>query len=202
MEKNQKVVQKVCTRCEETKPIAQFKRLLTLRQSAFYLKRPTRTRLTVISTRCRTCWSETKRKTPLTLKEIQRKKLSGDLHTVMADLMTKELRQAIPERRARVMKEYWQKKKQEPLKQLKKNLQAQINTYCNRFNAYRANIATISKTKTPTPAQHAMLRQHSENYAQAKQIRDSLIKQLQEGKDIDPQIKIATLLKPTERSNT
>ena len=32
-----KVVQKVCTMCEETKPIAQFKRLLTLRQSAFYL---------------------------------------------------------------------------------------------------------------------------------------------------------------------
>jgi CHAD domain-containing protein len=116
--------------------------------------------------------------------------------------MTKELRRAIPERRARVMKEYWQKKKQEPLKQLKKNLQTQINAYCNRFNAYRANITTISKTKTPTPAQHAMLRQHSENYAQAKQIRDSLIKQLQEGKDIDPQILIATLLKPTERSTT
>jgi CHAD domain-containing protein len=120
----------------------------------------------------------------------------------MADLMTKELRQAIPERRARVMKEYWQKKKQEPLKQLKTNLQQQVAQYCNRFNAYRANIANISKTKTPTLAQHAMLRQHSENYAQAKQIRDSLIKQLQEGKDIDPQIKIATLLKPTERSNT
>jgi hypothetical protein len=199
MEKNQKVVQKACTMCEETQPIAQFKRLLTLRQSAFYLKRPTRTRLTVISTRCKSCWSRTKRKTPLTLKEIQRKKLSGDLHTVMADLMTKELRQAIPERRARVMKEYWQKKKQEPLKQLKKNLQAQINTYCNRFNAYRAN---INKLENPTPEQHAMLRQHSENYAQAKQIRDSLIKQLQEGKDIDPQILIATLLKPTERSNT
>jgi CHAD domain-containing protein len=113
--------------------------------------------------------------------------------------MTKELRRAIPERRARVMKEYWQKKKQEPLKQLKKNLQAQINTYCNRFNAYRAN---INKLKNPTPAQHAMLRQHSENYAQAKKIRYSLIKQIQEGKDIDPNILIATLLKPTERSNT
>ena len=199
MPTSQKVVQKVCTRCEETKPIAQFKRLLTLRQSAFYLKRPTSRRLTVISTRCRTCWSETKRKTPLTLKEIQRKKLSGDLHTVTADLMTKELRRAIPERRARVMKEYWQKKKQEPLKLLKKNLQTQINAYCNRFNAYRAN---INKLENPTLAQHAMLRQHSENYAQAKQIRDELIKQAQEGKDIDPTIKIATRLKPTERSNT
>ena len=195
----EKITNKVCTMCEETKPIAQFKRLLTLRQSAFYLKRPTRTRLTVISTRCKTCWHRTKRKTPLTLKEIQRKKLSGDLNMVMADLMTKELRRAIPERRARVMKEYWHKKKQEPLKQLKKNLQAQINTYCNRFNAYRAN---INKLKNPTPTQHAMLRQHTENYAQAKQIRDKLIKQLQEGKDIDPQIKIATLLKPTERSIT
>lgn len=202
MTNTHKVVQKVCTMCEETKPIAQFKRLLTLRQSAFYLKRPTRTRLTVISTRCKTCWHRTKRKTPLTLKEIQRKKLSGDLNMVMADLMTKELRRAIPERRARVMKEYWHKKKQEPLKLLKKNLQQQVAKYCNRFNAYRANITTISKTKTPTPEQHAMLRQHTENYAQAKQIRDSLIKQLQEGKDIDPQIKIATLLKPTERSNT
>jgi CHAD domain-containing protein len=113
--------------------------------------------------------------------------------------MTKELRRAIPERRARVMKEYWQKKKQEPLKQLKTNLQQQVAKYCNRFNAYRAN---INKLENPTLAQHAMLRQHSENYAQAKQIRDSLIKQLQEGKDIDPQILIATLLKPTERSNT
>jgi hypothetical protein len=199
MTNKQKIVQKVCTMCEENKPIAQFKRLLTLRQSAFYLKRPTRTRLTVISTRCKDCWHRTKRKTPLTLKEIQRKKLSGDLHTVTADLMTKELRRAIPERRARVMKEYWQKKKQEPLKQLKTNLQQQVAKYCNRFNAYRAN---INKLENPTPAQHAMLRQHSENYAQAKQIRDSLIKQLQEGKDIDPQILIATLLKPTERSNT
>lgn len=195
----EKITNKVCTMCEETKPIAQFKRLLTLRQSAFYLKRPTRTRLTVISTRCKTCWHRTKRKTPLTLKEIQRKKLSGDLNMVMADLMTKELRRAIPERRARVMKEYWHKKKQEPLKQLKKNLQQQVAKYCNRFNAYRAN---INKLKNPTPTQHAMLRQHTENYAQAKQIRDKLIKQLQEGKDIDPQIKIATLLKPTERSNT
>ena len=198
MEKNQKVVQKVCTRCEETKPIAQFKRLLTLRQSAFYLKRPTSRRLTVISTRCRTCWSETKRKTPLTLKEIQRKKLSGDLHTVTADLMTKELRRAIPERRARVMKEYWQKKKQEPLKLLKTNLQQQVAKYCNRFNAYRAN---INKLENPTLAQHAMLRQHSENYAQAKQIRTDLLKQAEQGKDIDPNILIATLLKPTERSN-
>jgi len=198
VEKNQKVVQKVCTRCEETKPIAQFKRLLTLRQSAFYLKRPTSRRLTVISTRCRTCWSETKRKTPLTLKEIQRKKLSGDLHTVTADLMTKELRRAIPERRARVMKEYWQKKKQEPLKLLKTNLQQQVAKYCNRFNAYRAN---INKLENPTLAQHAMLRQHSENYAQAKQIRTDLLKQAEQGKDIDPNILIATLLKPTERSN-
>jgi len=198
MPTSQKIVQKVCTRCEETKPIAQFKRLLTLRQSAFYLRRPTSRRLTVISTRCRTCWSETKRKTPLTLKEIQRKKLSGDLHTVTADLMTKELRRAIPERRARVMKEYWQKKKQEPIKLLKKNLQTQINAYCNRFNAYRAN---INKLENPTPAQHAMLRQHGENYAQAKQIRDALLKRAEAGEVIDPQTLIATLLKPTERSN-
>ena len=202
MTTTQKIVQKVCTMCEETKPIAQFKRLLTLRQSAFYLKRATRTRLTVISTRCKTCWHKSKRKTPLTLKDIQRKKLSGDLHTVMADLMTKELRQAIPERRARVMKEYWHKKKQEPLKLLKKNLQQQVNEYCNRHNAYRATVNKISKTKSPTPEQHAMLRQHRENYEQAKQIRDNLIKQLQEGKQIDPHIKIVTLLKTNERSNT
>lgn len=199
MTTTQKIVQKVCTMCEETKPIAQFKRLLTLRQSAFYLKRPTRTRLTVISTRCKTCWHKSKRKTPLTLKDIQRKKLSGDLHTVMADLMTKELRQAIPERRARVMKEYWHKKKQEPLKLLKKNLQQQVAQYCNRHNAYRA---TVNKLENPSPEQHAMLRQHRENYEQAKQIRDNLIKQLQEGKQIDPHIKIVTLLKPNERSNT
>jgi len=199
MTTTQKIVQKVCTMCEETKPIAQFKRLLTLRQSAFYLKRPTRTRLTVISTRCKTCWHKSKRKTPLTLKDIQRKKLSGDLHTVMADLMTKELRQAIPERRARVMKEYWHKKKQEPLKLLKKNLQQQVAQYCNRHNAYRA---TVNKLENPSPEQHAMLRQHRENYEQAKQIRDNLIKQLQEGKQIDPHIKIVTLLKTNERSNT
>jgi hypothetical protein len=117
----------------------------------------------------------------------------------MADLMTKELRQAIPERRARVMKEYWHKKKQEPLKLLKKNLQQQVAQYCNRHNAYRA---TVNKLENPSPEQHAMLRQHSENYEQAKQIRDNLIKQLQEGKQIDPHIKIVTLLKTNERSNT
>jgi hypothetical protein len=97
------------------------------------------------------------------------------------------------------MKEYWHKKKQEPLKLLKKNLQNQINTYCNRHNAYRA---TVNKLENPSPEQHAMLRQHRENYEQAKQIRDNLIKQLQEGKQIDPHIKIVTLLKTNERSNT
>lgn len=195
MPTQQNLVQKVCTMCGETKATDEFKRLLTLRQSAHLLQRPTQRRLTVISSRCKSCWHKAKRKTPLTLKDIQRKKVSGDLHPVVADLMTKELRKAIPERRARVMKEYWHKKKQEPIKQLKTNLQQQVAKYYNRLNAYRATKITPNNEAT----YHALLRQHKENYEQAKQIRDALMKRANEGEAIDPNTLIAEHFKT--RSN-
>ncbi len=165
MPANQNLVQKICTRCGEIKDVSAFKRLLTLRQSSALLKRPTTRRLTVISSRCRTCWSDTKRKTPLTLKDIQNKKASGDLHTIVADLMEQELRRAIPERRARVMKEYWQKKKREPI----------IESLAQQVALYKKRYLATKRKKNPD---HALLRQHSEEYELAKRFRKELMAQI------------------------
>ena len=165
--------------CEEIKDASEFKRLLTLRQSSALLKRPTTRRLTVISSRCKSCWHKTKRKTPLTLKDIQNKKASGDLHTIVADLMTQELRRAIPERRARVMKEYWQKKKREPIIE---SLTQQVALYKKRYLATKRKILKDTGNEITNQqlkdAHHALLRQHSEEYELAKRFRKELMAQI------------------------
>ncbi len=199
MQNKQKVVQKVCTRCEELKDVSAFKRLLTLSQSSALLKRPTSRRLTVISSRCRTCWSDTKRKTPLTLKDIQNKKASGDLHTIVADLMEKEIRRAIPERRARVMKEYWQKKKQQPIID---SLTQQVAVYKKRYLATKRKKLKDTATEQTINAHHALLRQHSEEYELAKRFRKELMAQIKLN-NLPTQTQLNILIKQhNERGNT
>lgn len=191
-----KLVQKTCTRCGHTKPIKDFKRRLTLRQSQALLRRPhLKTPTTLISSRCKDCWHETKRRTPLTLKDIQNKKESGDLHVVKADLLIKQIRENRNAKRARVMKEYWQKQKQKPIDELTLNLRQQVAQYKSRYHALK------SQTKNKPDPHHALLPQHRESYEQAKQIRNDLLARAKAGEVIDPQIKIATLLKPNERKH-
>jgi hypothetical protein len=104
----------------------------------------------------------------------------------------KLMRQAIPKRRARVMKEYWQKKKLGWQDELKTNLQTQVTTYANRYYSYKNNLPDYELWTT---AQHALLDQHSYNYAEAKRIRQDLLEQAKNGREISPSIKINELIK-------
>jgi len=92
---------------------------------------------------------------------------------------------ALPRKRSKVMKEYWQKKRDGWVDVLKANLQTQVTTYANRYYSYKA-------TKT---AQHALLEQHSYNYEEAKRIRKDLMKQAQKGTNVPTDIKIETQIK-------
>jgi hypothetical protein len=175
------LVQKVCTMCGETKPKSEFKRRLTKRQSASLLRRDSvRTALTVISSRCRSCWIDTKRRTPLTNQDIRNKKASGDLHPVMADIMLKTRKENANKIKSRVMQEYWEKKRAEPIKALEKNLRQQVAKYKSRYHA--------TKSKDP---HHALLRQHGENYKRAREVRDDLLSRARSGESIDPNVFIA-----------
>lgn len=195
MPNEQKIVQKVCTRCGDTKPIKAFKRLLTLRQSSALLKRPTRTRLTVISSRCSSCWHDTKRKTPLTIKEIHRKKASGDIHPIVADLKIKAINQyntdTINQVRSRKMKEVWHKRRVEPIAQ---SLKEQLAVYKARY------FATKRKNQNNQTPDHALLRQHSEEYELAKQIRKELMARIKLN-DIPTQTNIYNIIKQTKGNN-
>jgi hypothetical protein len=102
----------------------------------------------------------------------------------------KLMRQAIPKRRARVMKEYWQKKKLGWQAEVKTNLQKQVTTYANRYYSYKNNMP-----EQATPQQHAMLEQHSYNYAEAKRIRQDLMNRVQAGEVVAVDTKINDLIK-------
>jgi len=182
------LVQKVCTMCGETKPKSEFKRRLTKRQSASLLRRDSvRTALTVISSRCRSCWIDTKRRTPLTNQDIRNKKASGDLHPVMADIMLKTRKENANKIKSRVMQEYWEKKRAEPIKALEKNLRQQVAKYKNRYHATKSQ----NKDKPQDSPHHALLRQHSENYKRAREVRDDLLSRAKAGEVIDPNVLIA-----------
>jgi len=196
-----KDVQKVCTMCGETKPREQFKRRLSKRQSASLLRRESvQTALTVISSRCRSCWHATKRKTPLTTKDIKNKRASGDLHQTLADIMLKTKKENANLIKKRVMTEYWEKKRAEPIKQLGINLRQQVAKYANRYQAYK-NLVQKSCTKDPTNQtnpQHALLRQHRENYEQAKQIKKDLMVRAMAGEKIEVDVQIVMYFKKGE----
>jgi hypothetical protein len=102
------------------------------------------------------------------------------------------MREAIPKKRAKVMKEYWEKKHTGWIDELKANLQSQVTTYANRYYAYKN---TLSDYEVVTPQQHAMLDQHSYNYAEAKRIRQDLLEQAKDGGEISPSIKINEVIK-------
>jgi len=188
MQNNQttmKLVQKVCTMCGKTKPREQFKRRLSKRQSASLLRRESvQTALTVISSRCRSCWHETKRKTPLTIEDIKNKKVSGDIHPVMADILLTQRKQNATAVKSRIMKEYWEKKRAEPIKALEKNLRQQVAKYANRYHA----------TKSQDP-HHALLPQHKNNYEQAKRVRNDLLSRARSGEKIDVDVQIVMYFK-------
>lgn len=188
------VPNKTCTMCGEIKPVAEFKRRLTLAQSAHYLRRASvKTRTSVISVRCKDCWKNSKRKTPLTRKQIQNKVVSGDMHPVTAELTLRKRKEELPKIRSRIMKEYWWGKKVDYIKQLNANLQKQVSTYGNRYRNTKSKLkASLEKHET---THHALLEQHSKNYTLAKQIKKDLMARARGGEVIDLDTKLMTLMK-------
>lgn len=187
-------VQKTCTMCKETKPQAEFKRRLTLAQSAHYLRRASvKTRTSVISVRCKDCWQNSKRKTKLTRKEILNKVASGDMHSVTADIELRKRKEELPKIRSRIMKEYWWGKKVSYIKQLNANLQKQVSTYGNRYRNTKSKLkASLEKHET---THHALLEQHSKNYTLAKQIKKDLMARAREGEVFELDVRINLLRK-------
>ena len=212
MPKQNETKVKKCKACGETKPVDQFKRRLSKRQSASLLRRSSVViGLLVDSVRCRTCWSELKRQTPLTRKEILNKKQSGDMKGVMADLLLKQKEEDKHKVKSRKMKEYWKNKKTKYLKQLEQNLQQQVAKYANRYHAYKTTIKKETRQKNKEikqgqmfpnqqpPPQNAMLEQHRWNYEQARQARDELLKKAREGIDVEVDVVIANFIKRKEK---
>jgi hypothetical protein len=187
-------VQKTCTMCKETKPQAEFKRRLTLAQSAHYLRRASvKTRTSVISVRCKDCWQNSKRKTKLTRKEILNKVASGDMHSVTADIELRKRKEELPKIRSRIMKEYWWGKKTNYLKQLNANLQYQVTLYGARYRNTKSKLkASLEKHET---THHALLEQHSKNYTLAKQIKKDLMARAREGEVFELDVRINLLMR-------
>jgi hypothetical protein len=187
---------KTCTHCGETKPIDAFKRRLTKRQSCALLFRSSiSSGIVVDSVRCKTCWLMTKSKKPMTKKQIRNKIESGDIKRVMGEIMIKELNESIPLKRSRVMKEEWQKRKTGWIKTLNDNLQQQVDTYRNRYYAYRANLNKSSGENSLRDKQHAMLEQHRQNYEQSMQIKKNLMDRAKAGEKIEVDVQIVMYFK-------
>jgi len=188
------VPNKTCTMCGEIKPVAEFKRTLTLAQSAHYLRRVSvKTRTSVISVRCKDCWQNSKRKSKLTRKDIQNKVASGDMHSVTAEIELRKRKDELPKIRSRIMKEYWWGKKVGYIKQLNANLQKQVSTYGNRYRNTKSKLkASLEKHET---THHALLEQHSKNYTLAKQIKKDLMARAREGEVFELDVRINLLRK-------
>jgi hypothetical protein len=189
---------KTCTNCGKTKPSTQFKRRLTIAQSRAMLRNPNINKAYVTtSKRCKDC--QPKRHTPLSTKQIRSKITTGDIHKTMGESMLEERRKAIPKTRSRIMKEYWEKKRSGWVKPLKQSIQAQVQTYRNRYNAYKTTLRTKLNATPPqltTSAQHATLVQHGWNYKEARRVRDKVFKEVDEGVQYATGFKIQTLMKP------
>lgn len=90
------------------------------------------------------------------------------------------------------MKEEWQKRKTGWVKTLNDNLQQQVDTYRNRYYAYKTH---VQKVCTPKPSQHALLEQHRQNYNQSMQIKKDLMTRARAGEKIEVDVQIVMYIK-------
>ena len=183
---------KVCASCGEVKAWLKFQRKLTLAQTKAYLRNPdARTRYITQSKNCADCRQQRKSKKPLTTKQIRTKISTGDIHKDIGENLIKQKREALPKQRARIMKEYWQKKKAGWLDELRTNLQSQVTRYASRYYSYKNQMP-----ENPTPNQNALLLQHDYNYKEAQRVRKDLMKQARIGTAVPKDVKINELIRP------
>ena len=131
---------KQCASCKEHKPKAEFKRTLTLRQTKALLRSSTiSTRHTSISKNCKACRKPRgNKRRKLSVKEIKNKMASGDMHQLVGEAKIKQMVESLPKIRSRVMRAYWQKKKDEPLTNLIATLKKEARSHNNRYHALKS----------------------------------------------------------------
>lgn len=106
----------------------------------------------------------------------------------MADILLTQRKANANAIKSRVMKEYWEKKRVEPIKALEKTLRQQVAKYKNRYHAYKA------QTKNST-GENSLLAQHKNNYEMAKRARDELLSRARAGESFPPDLVIAVYFK-------
>ena len=133
----------------------------------------------ITSNKCDKCRPPKKKVLKLSLNEIRNKISSGDIRPYIGEAMLKEMREQLPKKRSRVMKEYWQKKKREPIIE---SLAQQVALYKKRYLATKRKILKDTGNEITNQqhkdAHHALLRQHSEEYELAKRFRKELMAQI------------------------
>ena len=180
---------KTCSKCNEEHPLSKFERRLTLAQSKALLRNPNLTRRHVtISKLCSYCRQDMKSKKPLTAKQIRNKITSGDIPQLVGEQMIREMREALPARRAKAMKERWQKVKALPILKVKDSLSRQVATYARRFHS-----STYLRGMTK--------QRNKWNYQEARRVKADLFRRLDaEGlaalEDINENTKLSTFFKP------
>lgn len=133
----------------------------------------------------------------MTKKQIRNKIESGDIKRVLGEILIREIDRTIPLKRSRVMKEEWQKRKTGWIKTLNDNLQQQVDTYRNRYYAYKYAVEKQGGENSLLiqAKQHAMLEQHRQNYNQSMQIKRDLLTRARAGEKIEVDVQIVMYLK-------
>lgn len=162
------VREKQCNKCKQFKPIAQFKKKLTMAQSRALLKRPTlRNPVETISKNCKACQPKTK----LTPKTLRNKISDGDIHPIIGEAKIKELKQSIIAGRSKVMKEYWQGKQNEIITPWFRNIQQQV------LKKQRYLALQKTRPKDPNLTAHAQL-----DFETARKHKSNLFLKIKTGK--------------------
>lgn len=167
------VKEKECTRCKKTKPLKDFKRVLTLAQSRALLKRPNlRTPHETISAICKDC-----RPNKLTLKKIQNLVFDGDINAVTGDYLKIKIIQAGREAQANGMRKVWRKRKQEKIDAIvtpwHRNIRQQV---VKKYNYYTA---TKARGADPYLIEHAKL-----DYEIARELKNGLFLRVKLGEGL------------------
>jgi hypothetical protein len=188
---------KTCTKCGRTSPITDFKRKITVAQARAYYHRQNITKpQTITSSICKACRPKPKPPSKFTLKDIQNKKYTGEMHELLADVLMKQKREKIRQGRSAVMRKYWQDKREQKYQAYEQHLQNQVDKYRNRHYAYKTYLKNLTN---PEPKQHAMLEQHRANYEEAKGIRDAEMKRVRNGGEIDMGVRVVELFNLLKR---
>jgi hypothetical protein len=178
------VREKQCIKCGATKPSAQFKRRLSLAQSRAVLRNPNITTNYIADSKmCKDCQPKRKPPRKLTVKEIRTRITNKDMHYVTGELLLEKKREGVNQGRSRVMRQYWETKKNQPIAKLKRHLQDQFNRIRNRHYASK-NLQDATKE------------QNRWNYEEAKRIMQDLLEQAKNGVNVPHDVQIASLTKP------